>query len=49
MNHLNENLGAIDIQLTDADLRQIETAFSRIKVYGGRMNKEPMRIVDQTE
>jgi aryl-alcohol dehydrogenase-like predicted oxidoreductase len=48
MDHLNENLGAINVQLTPADLRHIETALSKIKVHGGRMNEEQMRIVDQT-
>ena len=46
--HLNENLGAINVQLTPADLREIETAFSEIKVHGGRMNEEQMKVVDQT-
>jgi aryl-alcohol dehydrogenase-like predicted oxidoreductase len=49
MDHLNENLAAVDVQLTPADLREIETVFSQIKVYGGRMNEEQMRQVDQTE
>jgi aryl-alcohol dehydrogenase-like predicted oxidoreductase len=49
MNHLNENLAAVDVQLTPADLREIETVLSKIKVYGGRMNEEQMRQVDQTE
>ncbi|HSV79538.1 MAG TPA: aldo/keto reductase [Ramlibacter sp.] len=48
LNHLNENSQAIRIQLTAADLREIETALSGIKVHGGRMNKEQMEIVDQT-
>ncbi len=47
--HLNENLGAINVQLTPADLREIETAFSKIKVHGGRMSEKYMREVDQTE
>jgi aryl-alcohol dehydrogenase-like predicted oxidoreductase len=38
IDHLNENLGAINVQLTPADLREIETAFSKIKVHGGRMS-----------
>jgi aryl-alcohol dehydrogenase-like predicted oxidoreductase len=46
--HLNENLGAINVQLTPADLREIETAFSGITVHGGRMNEEQMKVVDQT-
>ena len=48
MDHLNENLGAINVQLTPADLGELETAFSRIKVYGGRMNEMQMQVVDQT-
>src|SRR5438128_4546263 len=46
--HLNENLGAINIALTPADLREIGTALSKFKVHGGRMNEEQMKIVDQT-
>ena len=46
--HLNENLGAINVQLTLADLRAIATALSNIEVHGGRMNEEQMRYVDQT-
>ena len=46
--HLNENLEAINTQLTSADLRELETAFSETKVHGGRMNEEQMRVVDQT-
>jgi aryl-alcohol dehydrogenase-like predicted oxidoreductase len=47
IDHLNENLGAINVQLTPADLREIETAFSKIKVHGGRMSEKYMREVDQ--
>ncbi|MGH8656293.1 MAG: aldo/keto reductase [Gammaproteobacteria bacterium] len=36
--HLHENLGAIHVRLTPDDLREIESAFSRITVRGGRMN-----------
>jgi len=47
MAHLHENLGAIAVQLTPANLRDIETAVSGITVHGGRMNQEQMRVVDQ--
>jgi aryl-alcohol dehydrogenase-like predicted oxidoreductase len=47
--HLNENLRAINVQLTPADLREVETALSKIEVHGGRMNEERMMAVDQTE
>jgi aryl-alcohol dehydrogenase-like predicted oxidoreductase len=48
LDHLEENLGAIKIQFTPADLSEIETAFSAIKVHGGRMNEMQMQMVDQT-
>ena len=48
IDHLDENLGAINVQLTPADLREIQTAFSEITVHGGRMNEMQMQIVDQT-
>jgi aryl-alcohol dehydrogenase-like predicted oxidoreductase len=46
--HLSENLGAIDVELTPADLQVIETAISEIAVHGGRMNEMQMQQVDQT-
>ena len=46
MDHLNENLGAVDVQLTSEDLREIETASSKIKVHGGRMSEKYMREVE---
>jgi len=46
IDHLNENLGAPNVQLTPADLREIEKMFSAIRVQGGRMNKEQMKVVD---
>jgi len=49
IDHLNENLGAINVQLMPDDLREIDYAFSKIKVQGGRMNEEQMKVVDQTE
>jgi aryl-alcohol dehydrogenase-like predicted oxidoreductase len=49
VDHLHENLRAVDVQLTLADLREIETALSKIEMRGGRMNEERMNAVDQTE
>lgn len=46
--HLEENLKAINVELTPADLGEIEGALSKIKVHGGRMNEEQMEVVDQT-
>lgn len=46
INHLEENLGALNIQLTPADLLELDTAFSKLKVYGGRMNAMQMAICE---
>jgi diketogulonate reductase-like aldo/keto reductase len=48
LDHLSENVGAVDVALTSDDLREIATALSAITVQGGRMNKEQMEQVDQT-
>lgn len=42
LDHSRENLSAINVHLTPEDLREIETAFSRIKIHGGRMNATQM-------
>ena len=42
MDHLRENMGTVNVRLTPADLREIETAFSRIEIYGGRMDATQM-------
>ena len=49
LDHLHENLQAIHVELTPADLGEIEGALSKIKVHGGRMNEEQMQVVDQTK
>jgi aryl-alcohol dehydrogenase-like predicted oxidoreductase len=46
--HLTENLGAASVQLTPADLGELESGFSKITVHGGRMSENYMREVDQT-
>jgi aryl-alcohol dehydrogenase-like predicted oxidoreductase len=48
MDHLNDNLGAINIQLTLADPSELETEFAKLRVHGGRMNEMQMKVVDQT-
>jgi aryl-alcohol dehydrogenase-like predicted oxidoreductase len=47
IDHLRENLGAINVELTPADLRELDEALSRITVHGGRMNGLQMKIVDR--
>ena len=44
--HLRENLGAIKLQLTPADLLELDAAFAKLEVHGGRMNKQQMQVVD---
>lgn len=45
--HLLENLGASDLQLTLADLNELDAEFFKLKVQSGRMNEMQMRAVDQ--
>jgi aryl-alcohol dehydrogenase-like predicted oxidoreductase len=47
LDHLEENLGAVDVQLTLADLAEIRTALSQVKVHGGRMNEQQMTVVER--
>ena len=47
MDHLRENIGAVNVQLTPAELREIETGFSRIAIYGGRMDARQMAQIGQ--
>ncbi|MCV9928682.1 aldo/keto reductase [Flavobacterium sp. LS1R49] len=46
MDHLNENLASLNIELTVSDLSRINTALSKIEIYGGRMNEMQMKIVE---
>jgi aryl-alcohol dehydrogenase-like predicted oxidoreductase len=47
MDHLRENMGAVNLRLTPEDLREIETGFSRIEIYGGRMDAKQMAQIGQ--
>lgn len=44
--HLRDNVGAIDVVLSDDDLHDIDAAFAGLKVEGGRMNGDQMKVVD---
>ena len=48
LSHFEENVQAINVQLSPADLREIESAFAKLRVNGGRMNAMQMQVVDQT-
>ena len=45
--HFQENVRAIDVDLSPADLGDIEAAFAKLAVHGGRMNAMQMQVVDQ--
>jgi aryl-alcohol dehydrogenase-like predicted oxidoreductase len=44
--HLQENVEAANIELTAADLKEIDSALSEFKIHGGRMNAEQMQVVE---
>jgi len=44
MDHLNENLGALNVRLMSGDPNELETEFSKLKVHGGRMNEMQMKV-----
>ncbi len=46
IDHLNENFGALDVELTRSDLTELDTAFSKLTVHGGRMSEQQMRVVE---
>nr|WP_303311241.1 aldo/keto reductase [Hymenobacter sp. BT730] len=45
LDHLQENLGALQVRLTPADLQELESGFAKIKVHRGRMNAQQMQQV----
>lgn len=47
MDHLRENIGAVEVQLTPTDVRDLETALSRLEIYGGRMDARQMAQIGQ--
>ena len=46
IDHLTENLGALSVALTPADLQEIDSDFAKITVHGERMDEANMRIVE---
>ena len=48
LSHFEENVQAVNVRLSPADLRVIDAAFAELKVHGGRMNAMQMQIVDQS-
>ena len=44
--HLVENLGALELELTAGDLQELESSFATMTVHGLRMDEENMRAID---
>ena len=47
LHRLEENLGAVEVELTPADLREIETAASQVEVQGARYPEEFQKLVNR--
>jgi aryl-alcohol dehydrogenase-like predicted oxidoreductase len=45
--HLDENLGAVDVSLTPDDVREIESGFAQITVHGARLSEQHMAWIDR--
>ncbi len=45
--HLDENLGALAVELTSDDLREIDSVASKITVHGDRLPQEHMNLIDR--
>jgi aryl-alcohol dehydrogenase-like predicted oxidoreductase len=46
IDHLTENLSALNVALAPADLQEIDSDFSKITVHGARMDEANMQIVE---
>jgi aryl-alcohol dehydrogenase-like predicted oxidoreductase len=45
--HPEENIDAAKLELSRADLKEIDNALSELKVHGGRLNEKQMAVVEQ--
>jgi aryl-alcohol dehydrogenase-like predicted oxidoreductase len=47
LERLDENIGAAKVELTSADLREINSAISKITVQGARLSEDHMKLIDR--
>jgi aryl-alcohol dehydrogenase-like predicted oxidoreductase len=47
LHRLEENLGAVDVELTPDDLREIESATAQITIHGERYSESSQRMIDR--
>ena len=45
-NHMEQNMDALQLQLTAADVKEIEDGFAKIRVQGARLNEELLAEID---
>jgi aryl-alcohol dehydrogenase-like predicted oxidoreductase len=44
--HLQENIESTNLVLTTDDLKELDKVLAELRVHGGRMNEQPMRVVE---
>jgi aryl-alcohol dehydrogenase-like predicted oxidoreductase len=47
LEQLDENLGAAEVKLTPAELREMDRAFSKITVQGARLSEDHMKLINR--
>ncbi len=47
LHRLEENLGAVNVELTQDDLREIESTFSKITVQGARLPEAVLAMTNR--
>ena len=45
--HLRENMGAVQVRLSAADVRELEAGMAQLEIYGGRMDARQMAQIGQ--
>ncbi|MCL4280303.1 MAG: aldo/keto reductase, partial [Ignavibacteriaceae bacterium] len=47
LHRLEENIGAVDVEITKEDIKEIEAASSKIKIQGERYSENSQRMIDR--
>jgi aryl-alcohol dehydrogenase-like predicted oxidoreductase len=47
LDHLDENLGAVNVSLTQDDVREFESGYSKLTVHGARLSEQHMAWIDR--
>ena len=47
LHRLRENVAAVDVKLTEGDLRDVEAAASKITVHGARYSEAAQRMINR--